>query len=92
KHREKEEANKDRKTTKKRKFKDAQNSVVSQQGTTSNFEEMDGHVQMDLQSKFENLQVRNKGSKVGAQAHDKQGKFRKRQGQVLGVRDSIIDP
>ncbi|CAG8498739.1 19524_t:CDS:2 [Gigaspora margarita] len=48
--------NKDRKTTKKRKFKDTQHSVVSQQGTASNLEEMDGHIQMDLQSEFEDLQ------------------------------------
>ncbi|CAG8716391.1 34181_t:CDS:1, partial [Gigaspora margarita] len=52
-----------------------QNSVVSQQGTASNLEEMDGHGQMDLQSEFEDLQFGSKGSKVGVQTRDKQEKF-----------------
>ncbi|CAG8508759.1 4016_t:CDS:1, partial [Gigaspora rosea] len=50
-------------------------SNKKQQAILSNFEEMDRHVQMDLQSKFENLQVRKKGSKIGAQACGKQEKF-----------------
>ncbi|CAG8848387.1 17545_t:CDS:1, partial [Gigaspora margarita] len=42
----------------------AQNLVVSQQGIASNLEEIDKHIQMDLHSGFEDLQVRSKGSKV----------------------------
>ncbi|CAG8691228.1 10721_t:CDS:2, partial [Cetraspora pellucida] len=42
------------------KHNDAQDSFVSQYGTASNLEEMNGHVKMDLQSESEDLQVRNK--------------------------------
>ncbi|CAG8612317.1 9010_t:CDS:2, partial [Dentiscutata heterogama] len=56
----------------------------------SDLEEIDGHVQINLQSGFEDLQVRSKGSKISAQACNKQEKFQKQ--QVLEIKKSeLID-